>query len=300
MKIKNSALISISIFLVILYLLSFTKIFSPERRKVQKTALLNPKYKEAVTSINLSQKDQESLLLEKTGDLWTVRRENSNFSAPADSKRINDFLLLLSSIINVYKISDKQNGYPSFSFDFSLRLSYENTFSDIFFGKHDFSQTLRYFMTGKSAAVYQAGSQFDNFLTVSKSFWTEPYIISRQLNYADIQRITISDFESQSRQLLTPQNKSFKSYLSELLELRHAGLFSEEDSFQGQTNIEISVNPILKLELETGNKDQITITAYRISEENLRLSDNYKKADYTCDLKISSWTFLKLKQKALN
>ena len=300
MKIKNSALFGISIFIVILYLLSFTKIFSPEKRKVQKTALLNPKYKEAVTSIKLSQKDQESLLLEKAGDLWTVRRENSDFSAPADSKRIKDFISLLSNIINVYKISDKQNDYSSFSFDFSLRISYENTFSDIFFGKHDFSQTLRYFMTGKSAAVYQAGSQFDNFLTVSKTFWTEPYLISRQLTSSDIQRITISDLESQSRQILTPQNKSFKNYLSELLELRHAGIFSEEDSFQGQTNTEITKNPVLKLELETGNKDQITISAYRISDENLRISVNYKKANYTCDLKISNWTFLKLKQKELN
>ena len=300
MKIKNSVLYTLSAILLFTYLLSFTKVFNSDKRKVQKTALLNPKYKEQITSIELSSENQQ-LILEKNNDFWIVQDGEAGFSAPASKNQVENFINTLTKIVNVYKISDQMSKNNDYSFDFSIKISYADTYSQLIFGKQDFSQTLRYFMTGRSAAVYQAGSDFESFLTISQRFWTEPELISKSItkniSYTDIQRITISDF--QTTRILTPEDNTFKAYASDLLELRHGGIYQlqepAEDSIAETINI-----PILRIKLELGNKDEIVVQAYQATEDNYRLSVHYPKIKYEANFKISPWTLSKLSQKELN
>ena len=292
MKIKSRYLISTTAVLFITYLLSFTNLFKSSNKKAFKTALLNPKYKNEVTSIELSQGNSQ-IFLEKISDFWTVKTTQNDFSAPADSKRIENLLEQLSNIINVYKISDKITKSNALGFknsdSFYIKCNYKDTFSEYFFGAQDFSKNFRYFMTGKTTAVFQTANQFEAFLTASERYWTEPEIISKtitkNISISDIQRIIINDF--QNTRILTPESKNFKDYATDLLNLRHGGIYKTE-----MANI-----PVLKITLELGNKDEITIEVYNSSQDNYHVSVRYPKINYQADYIISQWTFLKLYQK---
>lgn len=292
MKIKTRYLIITAAILFLTYMLSFTNLFKSSNKKAFKTALLNPKYKNEVTSIELSQGNSQ-IFLEKISDFWTVKTAQNDFSAPADSKRIENLLEQLSNIINVYKISDKIAKSNALGFkksdSFYIKCNYKDTFGEYFFGAQDFSKNFRYFMTGKTTAVFQTANQFESFLTASERYWTEPEIISKtitkNISISDIQRITINDF--QNTRILTPESKNFKDYAADLLNLRHGGIYKTE-----MANI-----PVLRITLELGNKDEITIEVYNSSQENYHVSVRYPKINYQADYIISQWTFLKLYQK---
>ena len=301
MKIKTRYLIITASVLFIIYLLSFTNLFKSSNKKAFNTALLNPKYKNEVTSIELSQ-GNEQIFLKKISDFWVVKTEEKGFSAPADNKRIENFLEQLSSIINMYKISDKLSKNNALGFEksdsFYIKCAYKDTYSEFIFGAQDFSQNFRYFMTGKTTAVFQTANQFEPFLTASERYWTEAELISKtitkNISSSDIQRITINDF--QNTKILTPDSKDFKNYASELLELRHGGIFKLEEFADDSITEPINIS-ILRIKLELGNKDEIILEVYKGQEENCRLSVYYPKIKYEADLKISPWTLSKLYQK---
>ena len=85
----------------------------------------------------------------------------------------------------MYKISDKPSKNNALrltnSDSFYIKCTYKDSFSEYIFGAQDFSKNFRYFMTGKSTAVFQTANQFEQFLTASERYWTEPEIISKTI-----------------------------------------------------------------------------------------------------------------------
>ena len=303
----NKLLIALTAFLAILYFLSFTKscTTSDHREKI-KSALVNQKYKDSITSFELSDASL-SILIKKQGSFWTITAASTpEISLPASSERIEKLTENLIKVRNLYKISDKINKNSSFGLtngtEFHLRYNTaDGTFHELIFGNQDFSLSSRYIMTEKSTAVYEIDSSLDNFLTTSIQSWTEPFIISQsvlgKIQAQDIQRST-ANYQNHLYPLKDCQK---------LLELRHGGLPGLQEVNKIKEN---QKSAEIKILLESGNKDEIELEIYPAdSESEYIIQTQYYKASaqqsanrqpfYTSYSKISSWTYNKIKENIL-
>ncbi len=299
---KNSAKISrnskllivLTAFLTILYFLSFTKsCASKDTREKVKTALVNPKYKETITGFELLDATG-SLTIRNEGSFWTVsRNNNSTTTLPASPERIQNLLEKLTTIRNLYKISDKIGQNSSFGLtngtEFHLRYNTNEGFHELIFGNQDFSLSSRYMMTEKSTQVYETDNSLDTFLTTSVQSWAEPFIISQtvlgKITAQDVQRSQVSDIQK-------------------LLDLRHGGLPEAEDLDFLQAHSQLPDTVII---LELGNKNEIELKIYEsksAGENEFIVLTEYKKDKgeapvYKSASKISSWTYNKIKEITL-
>ena len=109
---KNNILIIITAALTVLYALSFVKsCTSKDNREKVKTTLINPKYKENISRIELSDATG-SLELINQNNFWIVKTaapdgssiQNNQLSLPVSKERLENFLTNLITIRNLYKI----------------------------------------------------------------------------------------------------------------------------------------------------------------------------------------------------
>ena len=281
---KNRILLIIAAVLAVLYLLSFTTAASSkDKREKLKTSLVNPKYKETITSFELSD-STGTLELKKQGSFWTAG------SLPASNERIEKLISDLTTIRNLYKISDKITENSTFGLtngtEFHLRYYTDSGFHELVFGNQDFSLSSRYMMTEKSTQVYEIDDSFDKYLTTSIQSWSEPYIISRQV----LGNITQNDIQTVNTKLLDKQK------IGQLLELRHGGAVNED------TEIPLT-KPVMNLSLELGNKKSIVLEIFdeqNPNETSYIVKSEYKneagRTEYTAFCKISGWTYSKIKE----
>ena len=315
LKAKNSAKISknskilmgLAGFLALSYFLSFTKsCSSQDKRERVKTALVNQKYRDSISFITL-QDAAGSLELNNSEGFWILKRlsdyTSSQFqeipSIPLSPERMDNFLNELTSIRNLYKISDKINKNSSLGLTngTEFHISYAlpdsngdlNSFRELIFGNQDFSLSSRYMMTGESTQVYEIDDSMDTYLTTSIQSWSEPYIISRQILSRDIQTIN---------------NKVNPEGSEKLLELRHGGLpeLSELSELAKIINQKVQT----EVKIENGDKSKIILEIYQSpqDESSYIIKAQYFKPDaksafYTSWLKISSWTYNKIKEITL-
>ena len=283
---NNKILIIIASILIILYVLSFTRACtSKDDREKIKTSLVNQKYKDSITSFELQDSAGEIKITNK-GDFWTVG------TLPASEQRMQAFINNLTTIRNLYKISDKINKNSTLGLttgtEFHLKYSTADTFHELIFGNQDFSLSSRYMMTEKSTQVYEIDSSLDTYLTTSMQSWAEPLIISQlvfgKITPQDIQRTTV---------ISDPQK---------LLDLRHGGIPGEEELLSILQTNQTSDTTIT---LELGNKNEIELKIYpaKNSSEFIVMTEYHKqKGDtpyYTSVSKISSWTYNKIKEITL-
>ena len=297
----NKFLIGLTVFLAVLYVLSFTRSCSTsDSREKIKSALVNQKYQDSITSFELSD-STGSITLKKHENFWTVSStDNPEISLPASDERLQNFIKNLITIRNLYKISDKINKNSSLGLttgtEFHLKYSTQDTFHELIFGNQDFSLSSRYMMTEKSTQVYEIDSSLDTYLTSSIQSWTEPYIISQsvlgQIKAEDIQRTRV----------LNENHLSSITDSQKLLDLRHGGIPTEEDLSVLYQN---SQKPDLTIGLELGNKNEIELKIYPAESDNeFIVIAEYRKeksdsAYYTSFSKISSWTYNKIKENTL-
>lgn len=290
----NTYLIFGCILLVILYSFSFLKKPTVDTRKSLKTALVNPKYKTEIDCIVIKNND-DSITLKKNNSFWEISSlENPFIKLPADSQKINTFLEKLTSIIDVYKIADKKNNEENYNLDknaYDFNFYVQNELSGrILFGKQDFSQTKRYVTSESNKHIFEMEDNIQNFLSVKANSWSEPFIISQQvlnsIKKDDVQRIIINNSEK-----YTKTSENWDEYVLKLLDLRQGGIVSEEINFD-------SLEYQLKLEL--GNKNEITIYAFKTqNKEEFVLKNVYFDFSTNTNFEyyslISGWTFSKLK-----
>ena len=315
---KKKLIVS-SIIIIILtatYIASFFK--TTDKRKAINTTLLNPKYLPVINELDISQ-GQKALRIIKKNGIWFLEADAGDI--PVEEKRVDDFLKELSKQRTAYKITGKINGtggtekqkLDSYGLtdgsELVLRYYYEQTSSGasgtqaetasfyvLIFGNHDFSETSRFFMTGKTAIVYEIDSSLDKYLSTSPQIWYDPYIVSKsiqkKLTYKDIQRIKV-DFEGKTS-ILTTKTQDFAEKTSKLLDLRHGG----------QIEYESLSSPQITLTLEKGDTSQIIISIYQTekdSEYNVEIEHcglGAEKSDRTITVrtKISLWTYNKIKE----
>ena len=306
----NAYLIGACILLVILYSFSVFKKPEAEQRKALSTALVNPKYRDDISRISIFN-GGKSITLDKSLGYWQLLDdENEYIKLAADSSLVNKMLEELTSVIEVYKVSDKGGkvlkdfglesaGQEAFIFDFYCA---EEKAGQILFGKNDFSQTNRYVKSASSSTVYETKDFMQNYLSTSIQFWSEPFIISQNVSGAikasDIQRVVINN------KVYTPSSKDFSSYTSKLLELRHGGFYqtaagqrADGSSAAGQSSFgQLADDDVVeKIQLELGNKNQIDLYVYKTEVESeyfCKIIYNRKDFFY---FNISAWTLGKLK-----
>lgn len=321
---KNSAkiskntklLIGLTAFLVIAYILSFTKsCSSSDKREKVKTALVNQKYRDTIKEIAL-QDATGTITLTNTGKFWTVARITESqkgplqlrVDLPASPERVNNLLEELIKVRNLYKISDKINKNSSLGLtngtEFHIRYTYtsDNTtenFHELIFGNQDFSLSSRYMMTGESTQVYEIDDSMDAYLTTSIQSWTEPYIISREVLNLDIQTLTASYTNDSNHKSINRIDGSTEE-VNKLLELRHGGLPSSDQILDSYTE-----EPLIRLDIENGDKTSITMKINPLkSQENTYLVETvYCESNgysiYNSYSTISSWTYNRIKEITL-
>lgn len=298
----NKLLIALAAFLAILYFLSFTKSCSSgDLREKIKSALVNQKYINDITSFELTDVSGSITITKENDSFWSVSASKSpDICLPASPERITNLLNNLTNVRNLYKISDKITQNSTFGLtngtEFHLRYSTKDSFHELIFGNQDFSLSSRYLMTEKSTQVYEIDSSLDNFLTTSIQSWTEPYIISQtvfgKITPQDIQRTSV---ENQN-------HLSTVSDFQKLLDLRHGGSPDREEIFSVLQNNQI---PEITITLELGNKKEIELKIYPTKNESeFILITEYKPEKdrnplFTSSSKISSWTYNKIKENAL-
>lgn len=297
---KNKILLIITALLAVLYILSFTQVFSSkDRREKLKTSLVNPKYKETISSFELSDA-AGTLEIVKKGSFWTAD------SIPLSNERMEKLIFDLTTIRNLYKISDKITKNSTFGLtngtEFHLRYFTDTGFHELVFGNQDFSLSSRYMMTEKSTQVYEIDDSFDKYLTTSIQSWCEPYIISREvlghINQKDIQTINIT--ESENGRVIKYSKLSDSEKIKNLLELRHGGSAGRKAE-----NLLLGDNT-LTLNIELGNKKSINLEIYdenSPNETSYIVKSEYKneagKTEYTALCKISGWTYNRIKEITL-
>jgi len=293
MTIKTRYLIFINLFLFLTFILSFTQIFTSDKREKIKTALVNPKNKLNIKNFYLSQNDK-TLYFSKHEDFWSVSNDNINF-IPAESNQIDKFLNHLIDVKMLYKVSSKisqNNNYGLLnSNQFEISYFVNENKNQIFWGNQNFSQTGRYFMTGKSTAVYEIDNSLENFLTTNLQFWADSNIISseiiKKITAKDIQRILIT--KSDKTIIKTPTQEDFYEYASVLLSLNQGGIYS--DLLKDENLLSV-------IKIETGSKEEVQINFYSTNIENtIALKTNYLKNStvvFSANEKISNWTFNKI------
>jgi len=294
---KNTKiLIGLTAFLSLLYLMSFTKsCTSKDSRERVKTSLVNPKYKDSITSFELEDA-AGSLTINYNGQFWTAG------SLPASPERIQNLLEDLTIIRNLYKISDKISQKSTFGLtngtEFHLRYNTEDSFHELIFGNQDFSLSSRYLMTEKNTQVYEIDNTLDKYLSTSLQSWAEPFIISQvvlgKITADDIQRTQVINHEE--------NHISSVSDLQKLLDLRHGGY---PNFTPDELNEVTSEKPQITITLELGNKNEIEIQLYKSKNENdfIVLTEYKSQKDtrpvFTSASKISSWTYNKIKENTL-
>lgn len=290
----NTILIVLAAILAALYVLSFTRsCTSKDSREKIKTSLVNQKYKDSITSFEL-QDATGSLTITNKGDFWTVD------TLPASNERMQSFINNLTTIRNLYKISDKINKNSTLGLttgtEFHLKYSTQDTSHELIFGNQDFSLSSRYMMTEKSTQVYEIDSSLDTYLTTSVQNWAEPFIVS-QLVFG---KITSQDIQRTS--VINQNHLTSISDTQKLLDLRHGGIPGEEELLSALQN---SKTPDTTITLELGNKNEIELKIYPTKSENeyIVMTEYHKqKGDspyYTSVSKISSWTYNKIKEITL-
>ena len=291
---NNKILIVLAVILAALYILSFTRsCTSKDSREKIKTSLVNQKYKDSITSFEL-QDATGSLTITNKGDFWTVG------TLSASNERMQSFINNLTTIRNLYKISDKINKNSTLGLttgtEFHLKYFIQDTSHELIFGNQDFSLSSRYMMTEKSTQVYEIDSSLDTYLTTSVQSWAEPFIISQivfgKITPQDIQRTSV----------INQNHLTSMSDTQKLLDLRHGGIPGEEELLSALQN---SKTPDTTITLELGNKNEIELKIYPTKSENeyIVMTEYHKqKGDspyYTSVSKISSWTYNKIKEITL-
>ena len=269
-----------------------------EKRESVKTSLINPKNAEKITGFLLSDSEKQ-LQINKKQDLWFIEaEENPKLCIPADSQKVEKLLNNLTTVRNMYKISDNLPKGNSFGFSapssFTFRYFYNDTFDDIIFGNQDFSLNSRYIMSGRNTKVYEINNEFQTYLSTNSQFWAEAYLISHQI---------LKNNTENSLQRVIFNGKSLKAdaNTAKIMELRHGGLadfLTANEIISGRKKAEA------ELKLEFGDKSLVICEFFSVNASDLYwivknsyyLSDNKK---YTTYSKISDWTYNRIKEITL-
>ena len=147
------------------------------------TALLNPKYQDAVSEILLRSGTSEILLYKKENFWWgTVSIDNENVIFPLNSNKISDFIKTLSAIRKVYHISDNVSLYKDYNLDnnafyIDARDNSKAILLELFTGRLNYNGAKINFRTGKSTSIYETESDLVPYIHTQAEKWADMQLL---------------------------------------------------------------------------------------------------------------------------
>lgn len=291
-----------SIFFVLSFFFSKTKASAP---KVTKTAFLNPKYEEAVTSITIGTKNAW-LVLDKNNKIngfWFAHNEFFDESGNlisvskttlADSKLVKTLLSNSSKIRNIRKISDKKSDFEKLELSPSnstwiVFSDAEKSLSKIFFGISDSLSKTRTFCTNppknrifpkeNSVSAYETEDNLSQFLTTDIDYWADGEIFSE---IESPETIKFSYPEKNIDFSMNSSSPDFASISHSILSLRHGKVqdFSKSEK-------------IAELRVYDGSSKITTIEFFKADSvyflKKTHISEYYEP--FYDSFEISEWTF---------
>lgn len=223
---KDKILIFLTIFLVILFPLSF---FIEKRQnsiETYETAFLNPKNENEIEKITL-ESFGSTLILENKNGFFTGGNSEKTYIFPADQKSVKNFISVLKKVRKITKSESSGEKLNEKNCDFKISYTLKTgVTTEIIFGKTDITETKRFVKIPGKNEIFKTESDFEPFLTTSADFWICPEIVwnsKSEKNPADeIQKISLA--HNGKRKTLIPSSKNFSKKSETLLSLRHGKL----------------------------------------------------------------------------
>ena len=240
-KMKDNILIFLTIFLAIIFPLSF---FIEKRQnsvETYETAFLNPKNENEIEKITLESFDSTVILENKDGFFTGVNSEKT-YIFPADQKSVKNLISVLKKVRKITKSESSGEKLNEKNCDF--RISYtlkSGKATEILFGKTDITETKRFVKIPGKNEIFKTESDFEPFLTTSADFWVCPEIVwnpNSAENLADeIQKISL--VQDGKRKTLIPSAKDFSKKAETLLSLRHGKLCPAVETSENSDFLEV-------------------------------------------------------------
>lgn len=297
---RNFVLIIINIALLAIACIGSFIIPSKNTFSVQKSVLLNTKYRDNVNYLEFrNPQNLNPLIIRKSNDIWygeyDLLGEGDLLVFPIDNKLITQFIDNISTIKNLYKVSESFSTFDSFGLTdnnaFNIKIGHDsvddimNIYSDLYFGINDFTQTNIFLRTNKKT-IYKTKDDLSSYFNINPEFWVDHELFPDYLSITNnlIQKISIK--YSDHTDLLEPNDDKFNTILTRFLGLRGASI---------NCNSVLEDNQNIKLFCEITLEDSLTeygMNIYSTENENqfYYLPDSITNIPFNYVLELSSYT----------
>lgn len=283
MKDNKYFLPSLTIFLIVIYILSFIMERKNNRIPFIKSSFITSNI-ELLDSIEMNDAGKK-ISFKKKNDLWFAENEEGQF--PIEQKQFESFIMILKNIRNMYKYSytnDNKfihlfNSSTLFKIDF---LFSDNSFSSLDFGSKDFSGTGILFKHDNDEKKYfKTSDEITNFFNVSSSFWCDPYVVPHSIFASDYsEKISSVRFSTGDASGIIHKENNLDSF-TKILSLRHGLFYNGKFESLKKTGI---------LRIDSDYYDSIEILIFELPGEGKVLKYNHSD-DFDYAVCISDWTY---------
>ncbi|MBQ0050958.1 MAG: hypothetical protein KBT11_02715 [Treponema sp.] len=243
----NRLLFKILIASIFLFIVSI--IFSNQRQSVQKsktTALLNPKYKAEINSIQIKNRDSE-IEIQKKGNLWILTKNET--TVLADEKILTSLLENLSKVRTIYEIHNQKS--PEYSDKTQIIVKNNNNMSTKldFYSENSLLNRIEFEFSNQ---FYETRNDFSQFLTTDINYWSKAELLS------EIQNPVSFTLKAQNKQIKKNESSpDFFKIKQDLSSLRH-----------GSIKLEASTKkPDFSITSENGNGRLLTLFFTKLTED---------------------------------
>ena len=188
---KKGILIFYGFDLVLLLILVLALLpFSRKKNTPDKmtSALLNPDYVNEVSSIAITEYDEDGvkqgIKISKAGSFWTGSSSHSNYSFlwPCDAQTVNNLIAESCRVTDMFKVGDNLKAWKGFEVDEKSAVCVTffdvsgGVLSSLYYGKEDPLTERIAFRTWSSDSVYETEDVIKSYLNTEESFWADPFI----------------------------------------------------------------------------------------------------------------------------
>lgn len=268
---------------------AFSLIFSEKTSKsprAEKSALLNPKYAEEISTIGIVEKNSRLELFE-SANFWYASKDGK--IALADKKLCENFIEKMSGVRKLYEVSKNAKDFKNLgvsgdessrTVEFSVK---GENLPFLFFGIDDALTSRIAVRSDISEVAYECMNDFSQFLTSSLEYWCAGEI------FGEIESPQVAKFVFGEKTVsLNSSDKDFGHLSHFLLTLRHGSLFENPPE---------SAEKVAEIELHGGNGRISIASIFSSGGEYFVRKTSFPAILENSAFEISEWTFNKIKEE---
>lgn len=231
---RNLALLITNIVLLGVLFIGFCVSPSKTTFSVQKSILLNTKYRDNINYLEFrNPQNMNSLIIRELNNIWygesELLGEGDKLVFPIDDKLITQFIENVSTLRDLYKVSESFSSYESFGLSeesaFNIKIGHDsiedsmNIYSDLYFGINDFTQN-NIFLRTNNKNVYKTKDNLSSYFSIDPEYWVDHELFCDylQINKDEIQKISVQ-YKDRTI-ILNPKDEQFNNMLTRYLGFR--------------------------------------------------------------------------------